>query len=49
MRAFSRWRAQRRCFHHSQLTGETWVTGTLIDLGRRKMWTCRECDRRWFW
>jgi len=26
----------------------SFVTGQLIDLGRRKMFTCRVCDQRWF-
>jgi hypothetical protein len=47
-----RWWRQRRkrknCFHHSLSTGESWIVGQLVDLGRRKMWWCTECDRRWF-
>lgn len=43
------WRARRRCFHHDQATGTSWITGQLIDTGMRKMWRCRECGRTWFW
>jgi hypothetical protein len=42
-----RWRARRECFHHNCATGESFITGRLVDLGRRKLFTCRECGRRW--
>jgi len=53
----TKWRRQRNCMHHrlgvaGNLIGASlatsFVTGQLIDLGRRKMFTCRVCDQRWF-
>lgn len=41
-------RSTRRCWHHAPSTGESYLTGTLIDLGSRKMWRCRECRGTWF-
>lgn len=41
------WRMQRGCMHHD-VNGESWVTGQLIDLGRRKMFWCVRCNRTWF-
>lgn len=40
--------ARRACFHHNHRTGESWVTGELIDLGRRKLFSCNHCDQMWF-
>lgn len=42
------WRARRRCFHHDQQLGRSWITSELIDLGRRKIWTCTHCGRMWW-
>lgn len=47
MIVWTRWRQRRDCWHHNRATRESWITGVLIDLGRRKMWTCSECGRRW--
>jgi hypothetical protein len=60
-RIFSRWRAQRACFHHAlrrfaSATSPTdlgsypvsYIESTLIDIGRRKMYRCRECRQVWF-
>lgn len=47
MSVWSRWRKSRDCFHHDHSTGESWIVGTLIDLGRRKLWSCTKCGRRW--
>jgi len=43
----ARWRKRRACFHHDHITGRSWVIGRLVDLGRAKHWTCRECGRYW--
>ncbi len=40
-------RKQRACVHHNRSTGETWLTGRLIDTGMRKMWACRRCGQTW--
>lgn len=47
---YARWRKRRNCFHHWHRTGHemSWITSELIDSGRRKMFTCTECGRRWF-
>jgi hypothetical protein len=42
-----RWRRQRSCWHHDHTTGQTWISGTLIDAGRAKLWHCTHCDRTW--
>lgn len=49
MRAWLRaWREQRRCFHHDNRTGESYVgRGMLVDLGRRKVYECSACGRVW--
>lgn len=44
---FTSWRKRRACFHHNHSTGESWVSGRLVDMGRAKHWTCRECGRYW--
>lgn len=45
-------RARRDCMHHKPGSADrytvSWVRGELIDLGRRKMWTCTECGQVWF-
>jgi hypothetical protein len=51
-------RRQRDCMHHLLATAGTplggangaksFITGRLIDMGRRKMLTCGRCDQRWF-
>jgi hypothetical protein len=40
-------RAQRSCFHHDRASGTSWVAGELIDLGRRKMFSCGSCGKVW--
>lgn len=35
------------CFHHDRKTGESYITDTLIDLGRDKVFKCRECSESW--
>lgn len=45
----SRWHKRRDCFHHNHRAGQSWVTGTLIDLGARKLWRCGHCGRTWIW
>jgi len=43
-----RWLNRRRCFHHDNHTGESWIgRGVLIDLGRRKLYRCSHCERTW--
>lgn len=53
---FKRWKKQRECFHGLPFssideTGQSFITGHLIDLGRRKMFECKEerggCGKRW--
>jgi hypothetical protein len=44
---FKTWRRRRACFHHNWRTGESWVNGMLVDFGRAKHFTCRECGRYW--
>lgn len=44
---WQRWRAQRECFHHDHARGISWIRSELIDLGRRKLFWCAVCDRRW--
>ncbi len=42
---FKSWRKRRACFHHNWRTGESWVDDRLVDFGRAKHFTCRECGR----
>lgn len=41
-------RRYRDCFHHDPKSGQSWIYDRLIDLGRRKMFTCTHCYQRWF-
>lgn len=44
-----RTRAKRKdCFHHDRLTGESWISDQLIDMGKAKMFWCEKCERTWF-
>ena len=43
---FKNWRRRRNCFHHDWRTGESWITGQIIDPG--KMFRCKRCGRMWF-
>lgn len=48
------WRKQRRCLHH-EIGGNpanttpafSYIEQRLIDVGRRKMLWCTECERIW--
>lgn len=43
---FRTWRKRRRCFHHDNHTGESWVgRGSIIDY--RKYYACKNCGRTW--
>lgn len=43
---FRTWRKRRRCFHHDNHTGESWVgRGSIIDY--RKLYACKNCGRTW--
>jgi len=42
-----RWRDRRDCFHHDHRSGQSWITGQLIDTGMRKLWRCTRCERIW--
>jgi hypothetical protein len=44
---FRTWRERRQCLH-GEPGGRSYVKGQLIDLGRRKMFTCERCGKRWF-
>lgn len=37
-----------QCWHHDRATSETWINGTIIDMGSRKQFTCSHCGRMWF-
>jgi len=39
------WLDRRNCFHHNHKTGESWIETEIIDW--RKLYTCRDCGRRW--
>jgi hypothetical protein len=47
-----RWRKRRECFHHDHhavgLSGASWIDSELIDGGKRKMFTCLNCRKKWF-
>jgi hypothetical protein len=43
----TRWRRQRRCFHHDHTTGESWLTSFLIQNGMGKLFRCTRCFRAW--
>lgn len=38
---------RRRCFHHDRQTGESYVEGFLVDLGRAKHFRCHLCGKYW--
>ncbi len=41
-----RWLTRRRCFHHDNITGESWIgRGQIIDY--RKLYRCDHCGRIW--
>jgi hypothetical protein len=41
-----RWRKRRRCFHHDNHTGESWIgRGSIIDW--RKYYECSRCGKAW--
>lgn len=48
------WRKQRRCLHH-EIGGNpanttpafSYIDQSLLDVGRRKMLWCTECERTW--
>lgn len=45
------WRRRRKrawCFHHDDRTGTSWIDSRLIEMGKSKMFWCRECDQTWF-
>lgn len=42
-----RWRTQRAGFHHDWRTGQSWITGRLIDMGMPKLFACSRCEKRW--
>lgn len=55
----SRWSTRRRqCWHHSPIRravpgdlgapAQSFIESKLIDLGRGKMFWCRECGKTWF-
>lgn len=41
------WRKRRACFHHDWHTGTSWIDDRLVNFGRAKHWTCRECGQYW--
>lgn len=47
-RWWARWRDRRACFHHDHRTGTSWIGERLIEMGSRKMFWCRKCQRTWF-
>lgn len=47
MTLYLNWRDRRECFHHDRLTGESWIRGQLVDLGRAKHFLCTHCGRYW--
>ncbi len=51
IRLWRAWRDRRRtrknCFHHDRVTGTSWISSQLIDLGSRKLFWCTTCERTW--
>lgn len=47
MKWLERRRTQRMCWHHERATGRSWLESELVDLGRRKVFWCTNCERRW--
>ena len=47
MSLLANWRQRRNCWHHDHTTGQSWITGHIIDAGRAKLWRCSNCDRTW--
>lgn len=44
------WRTHRErveCFHHDHHAGGSWITAQLVDMGRRKIFTCTHCGKVW--
>jgi hypothetical protein len=41
-----RWRQRRNCFHHDNITGDSWIgRGVIIDW--RKLYRCSHCRKVW--
>lgn len=35
------------CFHHDRKTGESSIEDQIVDLGRNKLFRCKECGEMW--